>query len=396
MRVGMILDKAFPPDPRVENEALALIGAQHEVFLFCLNFEERLPNESYQGIALRRYPCSTLLYKLSALAYTFPWYSNIMAKKIAHFISENRIEVLHIHDMRIAAAALKANASVGLPTVLDLHENLPEIMKEYRHVQQFPGKFLIFPERWKQKEAALIERVSHVVVVTEESKSDIEGRVAVDSDKVIAVPNTVRPSFYENTALDASIKNNFEKSFVLLYIGDTAIRRGLPTAIEAISLLRAEIPEIQLVIVGKSTADQELKRQVALLNLEAAVTFEGWQNPGLFPSYILASDVCISPLHRNRHHDTTFANKLFQYMSFSKPVLVSDVTAQKNLIESAKAGLVHKAKDAHDFAEKVRQLYRDPQMAQKMGRQGKELVVTEFNWKVSSKNLVDLYDNLKG
>ena len=36
MRIGMILDKTFPPDPRVENEAVTLINHGFEVFLFCL------------------------------------------------------------------------------------------------------------------------------------------------------------------------------------------------------------------------------------------------------------------------------------------------------------------------------------------------------------------------
>ena len=32
----MILDAVFPPDPRVENEAISLINEGHHVFLFCL------------------------------------------------------------------------------------------------------------------------------------------------------------------------------------------------------------------------------------------------------------------------------------------------------------------------------------------------------------------------
>ena len=38
MKIGMILDQEFPPDPRVQNEAISLIKAGHEVFLFCLHY----------------------------------------------------------------------------------------------------------------------------------------------------------------------------------------------------------------------------------------------------------------------------------------------------------------------------------------------------------------------
>ena len=38
MKVGMILDAPFPPDLRVEKEALTLVSQGHEVILFCLSF----------------------------------------------------------------------------------------------------------------------------------------------------------------------------------------------------------------------------------------------------------------------------------------------------------------------------------------------------------------------
>ena len=52
----MILDKVFPPDPRVENEAISLINAGHEVFLFCLSYKgTSAKNESINEIQVKRY-----------------------------------------------------------------------------------------------------------------------------------------------------------------------------------------------------------------------------------------------------------------------------------------------------------------------------------------------------
>ena len=51
----MILDKTFPPDPRVENEAIALTQNGHEVFLFCLTYKDQLFDEDYKGIKVKRY-----------------------------------------------------------------------------------------------------------------------------------------------------------------------------------------------------------------------------------------------------------------------------------------------------------------------------------------------------
>ena len=151
---------------------------------------------------------------------------------------------------------------------------------------------------------------------------------------MVLVPNTVRVSFFKDYSYSLEIKNKYLDKYVLLYLGDTHVRRGLLTAIRASKTLSKTIPNFKLVIVGRNTTDTILIQEVKRLNLESFVDFEGWQDFSLFPSYIVASNVCISPLYRSVQHDVAYANKIFQYMSFSKPVLVSNAIAQKELVES--------------------------------------------------------------
>lgn len=391
----MILDKVFPPDPRVENEAISLIKAGHEVFLFCLTYNGKEQySELINEIQVKRYQSNRLEYKLSALAYTFPFYTNLMAKKIATFLNTYAIEALHIHDIRIAGAGIKANNNFKLPIVLDLHDNMPEIMKLYPHLQKFPGKYLISPKKWKHKEEEFIKKATKIVTVSEEFKSEVQKRTNLDDSKIMVVPNTVRKSFYENCNIDHSIIKKYKDAFVILYLGDTGLRRGLQTAIEAVVLLKEKISNVKLVIVGSNTTDEILKDQVIDLKLEAYVDFEGWKNVSLFPSYIMASSVCISPLHRNIQHDVAYANKLFQYMSFGKPVLVSNATAQKNLIEKVGSGLVHEERNMVDFTQKVLELYTNQSLSNELGANGKRFIENEFCWEKTSKKLTELYNDL--
>lgn len=394
MRIGMILDKTFPPDPRVENEAISLINAGHEIFLFCLKYGDEKDNETVKGIQVKRYKSNNFIYKLSALAYTFPIYSNLLAKRISSFLISNKIEVVHIHDIQIAEAVFYANRKLNLKTVLDLHENRPAIMKFYPHLQKFPGNFLISSNKWKKKEEEFILKSTIIIVVTDEAKNEIIERIRVDANEIIVVPNTVSKLYSANAVFQNEIIEKYNKNFVLLYLGDTGLRRGLQTAIESLSVLKEKIPFIKLVIVGSNSSDEVLKQQVIQQGIQNFVDFEGWQNESSFPSYIKASAICISPLYRNLHHDTTFANKLFQYMSFGKPVLVSDAIAQKNLIEKTNSGLVHLEKDAQDFAKKVMQLYADPTLRNRLGSNGKQFVEEEFCWEKTSEKLIALYENL--
>lgn len=395
MKIGMILDAPFPPDPRVENEAVSLVNNGHEVFLFCLKYANEKSSEIINGIHIKRYSSNKLEYKLSALAYTIPLYSFLMKKKITKFIAETNIEALHIHDIRIAEAVYNTNKKHQLPVVLDLHDNMPEVIKLYPHLQKFPGKYIISPKKWKLKEEEFIRKADKVITVSPEFLEMLATRLQSEKEKLILVPNTIRKSFFEEYTVNKTILEKYKNNFVLLYLGDTHVRRGLQTAIASITKLKEKIPNIKLVIVGKNTTDTILKQQVKDLQLENYVDFEGWQDVSLFQSYILASEICISPLHRNLQHDVAYANKIFQYMSFAKPLLVSDAIAQKKLVEKVDAGLIHKEKNIDDFSNKVLALYKSKPLRTELGNNGKEFVQNEFCWEETSKKLINLYNNLK-
>ena len=395
MKIGMILDAPFPPDPRVENEAVSLVENGHEVFLFCLKYADEKASDTINGIQVKRYSSNTFEYKLSALAYTIPLYSVIMQKKIAKFIKETNIEALHIHDMRIAGAVYKVNVNFNLPVVLDLHDNIPEVMKLYPHLQKFPGKYLISPKKWKQKEEEFIKKANKVIAVSPEFIETLALRLPLEKDKLVLVPNTIRKTFFEDYIVNETIIKKYKSNFVILYLGDTHLRRGIQTAIAALLTLKDTIPEIKLVIVGKNTTDIILRKQVKDLQLEQFVDFEGWQNVSLFQSYILASEICISPLHRNLQHDVAYANKIFQYMSLAKPLLVSDAIAQKKLVEKVACGLVHKERDSKDFSNKVLALYKSKPLRMELGESGRKFIQNEFSWEQTSKNLINLYNNMQ-
>jgi glycosyltransferase involved in cell wall biosynthesis len=394
MRIGMILDATFPPDPRVENEAVSLINAGHQVFLFCLKYQDEKSSEVINGIQVKRYNSNKLEYKLSALAYTVPLYTFLMKIKIHQFIKDTKIEALHIHDIRIAQAVFNANKKHNLPVVLDLHDNMPEVMKLYPHLQKFPGKYIISPKRWKLKEEEFIIKADKVISVSPEFIDTLIARIPSEKEKFVLVPNTIRKSFFEDYKVDVNITERYKNKFVILYLGDTNIRRGLQTAISSVATLQQKIPNLKLVIVGKNTTDTILKQQVEELKISEFVDFEGWQNVTLFQSYILASAICISPLHRNLQHDVAYANKIFQYMSLAKPLLVSDAIAQKRLVEKTNSGLMHQEKNVEDFIDKVLKLYADETLRTELGENGKNFVKNEFSWEQTSKKLLHLYDNL--
>lgn len=396
VRIGMVLDKTFPPDSRVEREASALIKAGHEVFLFSLNFFSLQKFEDINGIKVLRYPLKKKIFnKLYPLAYTFPLYHLLLKNKLIHFINYTAPDIIHIHDIEIAGLVFQLNKRWNLPVVLDLHENKPEIMKDYSHINDtFVGKLLIDFNKWKTKQNEFISLADKVIVQTPEAKNDIIADIGTEANKIGIVPNTIQLEVFNQYPISQNILNKYQNSFTLVYIGVTAVRRGVDTIIESAYSLKDHISNLKVILVGVSRDDMLLKKNVRSMKMENIVEFTGWQDTNLLRSYIEASDICLSPLKHNIHHDTTYANKLFQYMACGKPQIVSDCSAQANLINELKCGLVHKADDADDLSKQILKLYNDSNLREQLGNNGRLAVQKKYNWENTNQELLKIYSEL--
>ncbi|MBI9036147.1 MAG: glycosyltransferase, partial [Bacteroidales bacterium] len=146
-----------------------------------------------------------------------------------------------------------------------------------------------------------------------------------------------------------------------------------------------------LVIVGSSKSDATLRKLVEDMGYHNYVDFQGWQNVELFPSYIQASKIGVCPIHKNIHHETTYANKIFQYISFGKPVIVSDCKAQAKVVEKYNCGLVFEDQNVEAFADKVLEMYQNKKGYDEFSYNGIKAVECELNWDVISSELRNLY-----
>ncbi len=384
MKILFVLDKTFPPDPRVENELITLAQSGHQLTIFCFRHSKILKEieVSKNNYLIFRLYVSEFLYKFSALAYTVPIYSIIIGIKLRKFLRHRDFDVIHVHDVQ---AACFVPWIKKYKLVLDFHEFRSEIMREYSHVNTTLGKLLISPERWRRAEIKYATKCDRLIVVTNEAKKIVNEELKIDISKIIVTPNSVSIDYSGDTRVQWSDAIN------ILYLGDTGERRGLMTALLGLKILRNNGLNVRLTIVGNSTFDVKLKRTCADLKLEPYVNFEGWQAPEKLHNYLRFAHVGISPLYRNKHHDTTYANKLMQYLAYGLPILVSDCTSQKNLIQKYKCGVVHKAADPNSFASQLIKIVKSEDLYTELSYNALTAFRNDLNWEKVGQSLISEY-----
>lgn len=397
MRIGMVLQTTFPPDIRVEKEAKALLEAGHRIFLLTSKTDIQAREESLNGIEVRRcVPLSKILGLSKVLLYlthnSAPW-----KKAIETFIQENKIEVLHVHDLPLLRVAVEIARKYKIQVVADLHENYPAAVFAWSEGRPFFSKcaYTLFHYlcNWRRYEKDLLLKVARILVVVEEAKSRIVKEYSLDPSRITVVSNTEDIDSFGSLALDAAIQKEHAGKFVISYVGGFGHHRGLDTAIHAMKEVREQIPHALLLLVGGRGSEKEQMELLAKrLGLSSNVLCVGWVPFEKIPSYIAVSSICLVPHRKNPHTDTTLPHKLFQYMLMKKPVVVSDCAPLERIVSETKCGLVFLAGDPSDLASRVIDVWKNPQG---YGENGYRAVVEKYNWGKEAKKLMELYYGLE-
>lgn len=396
MRIGVIVDNEFNNDIRVRNETLALKSAGHEVYVLCFEFGSNFGAE-YEGIHINRWKLDRKRKNiLFALFHSLNLYSFLWAKKIEDFIKKNSIEIIHVHDLYMSRAGFLGKKKSKVPMVLDLHENYTYAVEGYQWMYKKYSTHIIKPERWKKIEERYLNYADTIVTLSNTFKKYLLAKYnSLNESKMIVYPNAPDVETLMSYKIDTEIipKNN---DFVLFYFGVISKRRGIFMVLDSLEKLIKEIPNIKLLIIGPVDKSESTLFEDRINNplIKENVIYYPWKDISLLPSYITYSDVCLSPIEKNPQHESGIANKVFQYMLFERPVLVSNCGPQQEVIEESKSGLVHIWDSAEDFSNKVIKLYSNKEKAKQMGINGRKAVLEKYNQIELIKPMLRFYDNI--
>jgi glycosyltransferase involved in cell wall biosynthesis len=399
MNILMVLSgNTLPHDRRVEREARDLIQAGHKVYILARKGLGQSSEEIFNEIHIIRmeWPFLNRNKLLSDFIYQVIQ-RHMIYSTIVKECQEHAIEAIHVHDLPYAYASFRAARKLRLPLIYDTHENYPvlyeTIFKSRRGKWAWPLFYWIL-SKMRKEEKKVCQKAHCVIVVAEEHKDRIS-RLGAPDEKIIEVTNTEDIDFFGGLDTDQDIIDRYKDDFVLLFIGVFSAHRGLETAIEAMPKIIQHVPNAKLLLVGGGSFQFQYEKLIRKLNISDYVCFPGYQPFGKLPTYIALSDVGIIPHISTPHIETTMPNKIFQFMTLGKPVLVSNVKPLIRVVQDAQCGSVFTAQDVESFTEKVIYLAENPEQLEIYGKNGKRAVEKKYNWQQTVKPLLKIYRELE-
>jgi glycosyltransferase involved in cell wall biosynthesis len=395
MKIGMILERDFPttpPDIRVEKEAQSLIRGGHQVELLSLKITSTADQERIEGVNVFRVPINILCIKdwnESLVETHFHSEDSPWVDAVTNFITNRKIDVLHVHDLPLVWTASKAASFNGIPVVFDMHEIYPPMVQFMKRKTQNGWD----PTKWvSEYEAECLKLVDKTIVVVEESRQRLLN-MGIPNDKIAVIMNTEDIKKMECSRHNRKWRQNLKDRFLVTYVGTFGEIRGLDMLLYATKELENEIP-IHLLLVGGAYNQPELERIAREQTMEDRVTITGWVDFKEIPDFIAMSDVCVVPHVKNEFTDATIPHKLFQYMLMGKPVIVSNAAPLKRIVEECNCGRVFSTGDIGDLSSTLFELAVSGEKRKRLGQNGLKAALAIYNWGNEEAVLLDTYNTI--
>ena len=369
MKVCHMTSTHRPKDQRIfYKECISLAKTGYDVFLV-----EQGPSEKIDGVTIvgtgeinnSRY------YRLL-----------VRPKKIYELALKVNADIYHFHDMELIPYGLKLKKK-GKKVIFDYHEDYAMRFSESdalvgpNFLKKILGKLYI------QYEKDSIKRFDAMISVT----PHICDRLRKINYNTVMITNY--PLLQKNSKWGQ--ETVYEKSSnYIAFAGQISDTYRLSFIVECIQ----NIPNVFLKLCGPERKKGDLEKLRAV-DHNNKMEYKGILDYNQIPDFISNSRcaVVLSTYGSNTggHIGTLGNNKLFEAMLCGVPVICTDYDLWKAIVKQYDCGICVNSYSEKEIIDAVNQIFSHPDMAEKMGKNGRKAVLEEFNWNTQENELLRLY-----
>lgn len=173
----------------------------------------------------------------------------------------------------------------------------------------------------------------------------------------------------------------------ILFVGRLEKRKGLIYLLKAFKIVKRELPNTRLVVVGPGE-HHHFEKLAQKENL-SDVFFTGYVTNEELPAYYHAADVFCSPATGGE----SFGIILLEAMSVGKPVVASAIDGYASVMTDGAEGLLVPPKDDKALSAALIKLLKDEPLRREMGNRGKDRA-QECSWPNVAEMVNDYYNSV--
>jgi phosphatidylinositol alpha-1,6-mannosyltransferase len=290
-----------------------------------------------------------------------------MARKIKSLVEENNIDVLHFQYINPFAVPIRYLKSSGAKVYATIHGSGVHFMQE-----DWLGKRLLI------KVLSSIDGVSPV--------SDYCGSLATkwgaDKSIIHVIYNGTDPEIFTPNPNQSKIEK-----YSMLTACRLVPRKDISTLLKALNEVKKKLKDAKIIVAGDGPDKPRLEELVKTLKLEKSVTFSGfiqmlYKNAGVF--------ILPAKYDESARDIEGFGITLLEAMASGRPVIGANVGGIPSAIKKD-WGLLYEPEDWKELGNKIVYLMKNQDIAERMGKNGREAVENIYNWKYIATKMEEMY-----
>ncbi len=288
------------------------------------------------------------------------------------FAGAGEPEVVVSHDWLTAPAAHQLAKRWHIPHVWTVHDTVHG--KTFGRIESPEDEAIWCIERWAAANADLALINSNAI------RDEVREFYGAEPEVLRLVHCGVDPAAFVSTQAPERLRA-FRQVFaapdelLITYTGRLDREKGIDTLVNAFAQARRELPSARLAIVGKGALDETIRKHIAALGLEDAVTLYGYLAGTVLRHFYQVSDLHVCPSHYE-----PFGIVALEAMAAGAPVVVSATGGLTDIVDSDAVGRSFPPRDATALAAVLVELGRDADKRRCIGRDGRAHAARHFSW----------------
>jgi len=374
-RVLMLLTNAFDPDPRVHQEAKALVEDGYNVTILCWDRDYNTPPyETIDGINIERiYIRSTHGRGTSQMFFLLLFWLKAYFRVVS-----KEYDILHCHDFDTLPLGYLLSKRKKAKVIYDAHESYVDM--------------LINIPIWLKKavyktENFLLRRIDLLITVGEILKEHFEKRGVQHS---CVVGNWKDPDEFkfsqEVLEEERQRLHILNGQLVISFIANLGKERQLEQLVEVVK----NTPQITLIVGGKGPSGGIVEDAA---HQYSNIIYLGYVHPSRVPLYTAMSDIIFygfDPMNPNSKFSAP--NKLFEALAAGKAVLTGDFGEIGRIVKETECGLIIKKFTEEEIKKNLSIL--SPEILNRLKANSKKNGLEKYNWQNARITLLHQYSHL--
>ncbi len=375
--VLMLLTNSYDPDPRVRQEALALIRMGCRVKLLAWDRDLKCPpSECMEGVEVERVFLPSKHGRGTTQIFFYAW----LYLKMFWRVWRTPFDAVHCHDLDTLPLGFIVGKLKRKPIVYDSHESFPDMLEGNIHPAIQRGLVRL--------ENFFIRRVDLLITVGERLRSHFDRRGArhsavVGNWKVLEeFSSTDEQNLEARRGLDIPAD-----ALTVVCITQLLADRRIEELLGGVD----ECPGVHLIIGGKGILEPMVTEWAAR---NPRIRYVGYVGSTEIAAYTCASDVVyygFDPKNPNARYSAP--NKLFEALAAGRPLITGDFGEIADVVRQASCGIVLPEYSVKTIQDALTEL-SDPQVRNTMGRNAKRFGESSMNWRMADEILHREYSAL--